>query len=277
MAYSEDGRKSRSTSKKRVTKYKASKGADFNDDTVRSIKTKTKYGKEGEIKKIKRVKKTEGGGKMVTISKLGLENNSLSPEGSIGLVTARQRENKKMKKELGPMAKLHDGPYNKAVGGINSTGPAAMSKISKNIPPKSDTIRVSNKYKPGDFVEEYELEKEIKKQTGAFPQLSVQDYSKVKVDDRGGNIVVKLEKGPQATRLPRGTKEEMAERKREKRNERVKNRLHKNALKKFKKSSRVQSKLDDGRITEALADQKQRKIFKYNEKKDNRKRFNYNR
>jgi len=277
MAYSEDGRKSRSTNKKRVTKYKASKGADFNDDTVRSIKTKTKYGKEGEIKKIKRVKKTKDGGKMVTISKLGLENNSLSPEGSIGLVTTRQRENKKMKKELGPMAKLHDGPYNKAVGGINSTGPEAMSKISKNIPPKSDTIRVSNKYKPGDFVEEYELEKEIKKQTGAFPQLSVQDYSKVKVDDRGGNIVVKLEKGPQATRLPRGTKEEMAERKREKRNERVKNRLHKNALKKFKKSSRVQSKLDDGRITEALADQKQRKIFKYNEKKDNRKRFNYNR
>jgi len=43
-----------------------------------------------------------------------------------------------MKKELGPVAKLHDGPYNKAVGGINSTGPEAMSKISKNIPPKSD-------------------------------------------------------------------------------------------------------------------------------------------
>ena len=43
-----------------------------------------------------------------------------------------------MKKELGPEAKLHDGPYNKAVGGINSTGPAAISKISKNIPPKSE-------------------------------------------------------------------------------------------------------------------------------------------
>ena len=97
-----------------------------------------------------------------------------------------------MKKELGPMAKLHGGPDNKAIGGLNSTGPEAMSKISKNIPPKSDTIRVSNKYKPGDFVEEYELEKEIKKQTGAFPQLSVQDYSKVQLDDRGKNIVVKL-------------------------------------------------------------------------------------
>jgi len=102
-----------------------------------------------------------------------------------------------MKKELGPMAKLHGGPDNMAIGGKNSTGPEAMSRISKNIPPKSDTIRVSKKYKPGDFVEEYELEKEIKKQTGAFPQLSVQDYSKVKLDDKGRNIVVK--KGPQAT------------------------------------------------------------------------------
>ena len=55
----------------------------------------------------------------------------------------------------------------------------------------TDTIRVSKKYKPGDFVEEYELEKNIKKQTGAFPQLSVQDYSKVKSDDKG-NYVVKL-------------------------------------------------------------------------------------
>jgi|TARA_R100000479_G_scaffold142550_1_gene78237 hypothetical protein len=96
-----------------------------------------------------------------------------------------------MKKELGPMAKLHDGPDNKALGSRNATGPEAMSKISKNIPPKSDTIRVSPKYKVGDFVEEYELEKNIKKQTGAFPQLSVQDYSKVKSDDKG-NYVVKL-------------------------------------------------------------------------------------
>ena len=39
-----------------------------------------------------------------------------------------------MKKELGPMAKLHGGPDNMALGGKNSTGPEAMSKISKNIP-----------------------------------------------------------------------------------------------------------------------------------------------
>ena len=39
-----------------------------------------------------------------------------------------------MKKELGPMAKLHGGPDNKAVGGLNSTGPEAVSKIAKDIP-----------------------------------------------------------------------------------------------------------------------------------------------
>ena len=73
-----------------------------------------------------------------------------------------------MKKEPGPMAKLHGGPENKALGSKNATGPEAMSKISKNIPPKSDTIRVSKKYKPGDFVEEYELEKEIKNKQVLF-------------------------------------------------------------------------------------------------------------
>ena len=118
-----------------------------------------------------------------------------------------------MNKELGPMAKLHGGPDNKAAGnGKNSISSENVSKIAQNMasagmygavgsavgkaistnPTKSDTIRVSKKYKPGDFVEEYELEKEIKKQTGAFPQLSVQDYSKVKLDDKGRNIVVKL-------------------------------------------------------------------------------------
>ncbi len=39
-----------------------------------------------------------------------------------------------MKKELGPMAKLHGGPDNKAVGGLNSTGPEAVSKIAKDMP-----------------------------------------------------------------------------------------------------------------------------------------------
>ena len=106
MGYNEDGRKSRSTDKKRVVKYKASKGADFDDEgtgtglKTKSIKTKTKYDKEGEIKKIKRVKKTEGGGRQVTVSKPGVENNSLSPEGSTGLVTTKYKENRKFRKDL---------------------------------------------------------------------------------------------------------------------------------------------------------------------------------
>jgi len=55
-----------------------------------------------------------------------------------------------------------------------------------------DTIRVSNKYKPGDYVEELELEEAVKKQTGKYPQLSAQDYSTVKKDKKG-NYITKLE------------------------------------------------------------------------------------
>jgi len=57
---------------------------------------------------------------------------------------------------------------------------------------KKDTIRVSNKYKPGDYVEEFELEDAVKKQTGKYPQLSAQDYSTVKKDKKG-NYITKLE------------------------------------------------------------------------------------
>jgi len=55
-----------------------------------------------------------------------------------------------------------------------------------------DTIRVSNKYKPGDYVEELELEEAVKKQTGKYPQLNAQDYSTVKKDKKG-NYITKLE------------------------------------------------------------------------------------
>ena len=116
-------------------------------------------------------------------------------------------------KVLGPMAVHHNGPNNKATGnGKNSISSENVSKIAQNMasagmfgaagsavgkmikpkPMQSDTIRVSSKYKPGDYVEEYELERRIKKQTGDFPQLSVQDYSEVRKDDKGKNIVVKL-------------------------------------------------------------------------------------
>ena len=57
--------------------------------------------------------------------------------------------------------------------------------------PPSDTTRVSSKYKVGDYVDEYEFEEAFKKQHKSYPQLSVQDYSKVKRDEKG-NYVVKL-------------------------------------------------------------------------------------
>jgi len=58
-------------------------------------------------------------------------------------------------------------------------------------PPPSDTTRVSSKYKVGDYVDESEFEDAFKEQHKGYPQLSVQDYSKVKKDKKG-NYVVKL-------------------------------------------------------------------------------------
>ncbi len=69
------------------------------------------------------------------------------------------------------------------------------SPVKKEKDPREqprDTIRVSKKYKPGDYVEEFELEEAVKKQTGKYPQLSAQDYSTVKKDKKG-NYITKLE------------------------------------------------------------------------------------
>tara|TARA_R100001594_G_scaffold1404_1_gene6121 strand:+ start:1215 stop:1466 length:252 start_codon:yes stop_codon:yes gene_type:complete len=57
----------------------------------------------------------------------------------------------------------------------------------KNPPVRDNkyVTRVSDKYKVGDYVEEYEFEEAHKKQHGKFPQLSVQDYTQVKEDDKG--------------------------------------------------------------------------------------------
>jgi len=71
---------------------------------------------------------------------------------------------------------------------------SSKSPLPKEKDPREkvkDTIRVSNKYKPGDYVEEFELEKAVKKQTGKYPQLSAQDYSTVKKDKKG-NYITKL-------------------------------------------------------------------------------------
>jgi len=66
------------------------------------------------------------------------------------------------------------------------------SPVKKEKDPREkvkDTIRVSSKYKPGEYVEEFELEDAVKKQTGKYPQLSVQDYSTVKKDKKGNYVI----------------------------------------------------------------------------------------
>ena len=63
-----------------------------------------------------------------------------------------------------------------------------VADIKEFVGKRRDTIRVGNNYKVGDRVEEYELEDAIKKQTGDFPQLSVQDYSAVKQDKKGNYV-----------------------------------------------------------------------------------------
>ena len=55
-------------------------------------------------------------------------------------------------------------------------------------PRRNESVRVSNKNKTGGYVSEDELESKFKKKGGNpknYPQLSVQDYSKVKEDDMG--------------------------------------------------------------------------------------------
>ncbi len=58
-----------------------------------------------------------------------------------------------------------------------------------------DTIRInkpSKIYKPGDYVTEDDFEKQFAKKEGdssTFPQLSVQDYSTIKVDKKGPYVV----------------------------------------------------------------------------------------
>ena len=63
-----------------------------------------------------------------------------------------------------------------------------VADIKEFVGKRRDTIRVGSNYKVGDIVEEYELENAIKKQTGDFPQLSVQDYSAVKQDKKGNYV-----------------------------------------------------------------------------------------
>ena len=108
--------------------------------------------------------------------------------------------------EKNPLSPLKGNAFIKAKIDAEAAGKSSFTVDGKNYPLKmetplekedprekvTDTIRVSKKYKPGDYVEEFELEKAVKKQTGKYPQLSAQDYSTVKKDKKG-NYITKLE------------------------------------------------------------------------------------
>ena len=105
-----------------------------------------------------------------------------------------------------PVTPLQGNAFIKAKMDAEAAGKSSFTVDGKNYPLKmetplekedprekvTDTIRVSNKYKTGDYVEEFELEDAVKKQTGKYPQLSAQDYSTVKKDNKG-NYITKLE------------------------------------------------------------------------------------
>ena len=109
-----------------------------------------------------------------------------------------------------PLSPLKGNAFIKAKMDAETAGKSSFTVDGKNYPLKmntplekekdprekvKDTIRVSNKYKPGDYVEEFELEEAVKKQTGKYPQLSAQDYSTVKKDKKG-NYITKLTDSP---------------------------------------------------------------------------------
>ena len=103
-----------------------------------------------------------------------------------------------------PLSPLQGNAFIKAKIDAENAGKTSFSFNGRNYPLKMetpfneekdpreqprDTIRVSNKYKPGDYVEEYELEEAVKKQTGKYPQLAAEDYSTVKKDEKGNYII----------------------------------------------------------------------------------------
>jgi hypothetical protein len=94
----------------------------------------------------------------------------------------------------GPGRKLGNNALSKLksrVGAPQKKVPGTKNKVAdvkEFVNKRRDTIRVSSKYKPGDYVEENELEGAIYFATGGFPQLSVQDYSQVKRDKKGNYV-----------------------------------------------------------------------------------------
>ena len=72
--------------------------------------------------------------------------------------------------------------------GFKMKGFSAFTKTQDEKASKQDTVRVSNKYNVGDYVSEDDLEGSFSQKGDDpknYPQLSVQDYSKVKEDSKG--------------------------------------------------------------------------------------------
>lgn len=84
------------------------------------------------------------------------------------------------------------------------SGPFMQKRPFKSKPGRGSStgnkIRLKGDYKEGDYVSEDDLEAKFKRSGGKskdYPQLSVQDYSPVKVDEKGPYVVKigdKLEK-----------------------------------------------------------------------------------
>ena len=65
-------------------------------------------------------------------------------------------------------------------------------KQTEDLYEPSDTVRVSNKYKVGDWVSEEDLEGAFSRKGSDpknYPQYSVEDYSKVKKDKKGNYVL----------------------------------------------------------------------------------------
>ena len=209
-----------------------------------------------------------------------------------------------MKKELGPMAKLHNGPDNKSTGnGKNSISSDNVSKIAQNMASAgiSGAVggaigkMVGGKSNIPDPLKDIKQIKQNIKENIQYPKYGDSDARFMEGKDEGeftmfeGKPPYKLTskelttgktfyqgEGPQATRLPKGTKEEMAERKREKRNERVKKRGDRAIEKAMKKHEKNYEREDKGKITPALRLERSRKQDEKMEKKLSKKRFMLN-
>lgn len=122
---------------------------------------------------------------------------------------------------------------------------------------KKATVKGTSVYKNGNYV----------------GQLGSKGLEEDKAKLTGGKTSDSFPKNPKAASKMRGTKEEMAEKKVEKRNERVKKRGDKVLAKASKKSDKIIAKKEAGKITKDLAVEKTIKIYDKASKKSNKAKY----